>query len=58
MFAEANGTGRTKTASCHASSRLIKEKCRKKWARLIRKIHEVDLLVCPKCNGQLRITDS
>ena len=28
---------------------------RKNWARLIRKIYEVDPLVCPKCNGQMRI---
>jgi hypothetical protein len=27
----------------------------KNWARLIRKIHEVDLLVCPKCNGPMPI---
>ncbi|MEJ2428678.1 MAG: hypothetical protein P8075_07145 [Deltaproteobacteria bacterium] len=28
---------------------------RKNWARLIRKIYEVDPLVCPKCNYQMRI---
>ena len=28
---------------------------RKGWARLIRKIYEVDPLVCPKCKGTMRI---
>ena len=25
------------------------------WARLIQKIYEVDPLICPKCNGQMKI---
>ncbi len=29
--------------------------CRRNWARLIQKIYEVDPLVCPKCQGQMRI---
>jgi len=28
---------------------------KKSWARLIRKIYEVDPLVCQKCKGQIRI---
>ena len=28
---------------------------RQNWARLIRKIHEVDPLCCPKCNGRFRV---
>jgi len=28
---------------------------RKNWARLIQKIYEVDPLVCPKCQGTMRI---
>jgi hypothetical protein len=28
---------------------------RKKWARLIQKIYEVDPLVCPKCQGVMRM---
>jgi hypothetical protein len=31
---------------------------RKSWARLIRKIYEVDPLVCPKCKGAMRIISS
>ena len=27
----------------------------KSWARLIKKIYEVDPLICPKCKGQMRI---
>jgi len=27
----------------------------KSWARLIKKIYEVDPLVCPKCGGNMRI---
>jgi hypothetical protein len=28
---------------------------RKSWARLIQKIYEVDPLVCPKCQGAMRV---
>jgi hypothetical protein len=31
---------------------------RKSWARLIQKIYEVDPLVCPKCQGTMRIISS
>jgi hypothetical protein len=31
---------------------------RKSWARLIQKIYEVDPLVCPKCQGAMRIISS
>ncbi len=31
---------------------------RKNWARLIRKIYEVDPLTCPQCQGQMRIVSS
>ncbi|MBU3952527.1 MAG: hypothetical protein KKF12_06605 [Proteobacteria bacterium] len=29
---------------------------RQNWARLIQKIYEVDLLICPKCRDQVHIT--
>jgi hypothetical protein len=28
---------------------------RKSWARLIQKIYEVDPLICPKCQGKMRV---
>ncbi len=28
---------------------------RREWARLIRKVYEVDPLVCSKCGGEMRI---
>ena len=28
---------------------------RKSWARLIQKIYEVDPLICPKCQGTMRV---
>ncbi|HEU18513.1 MAG TPA: hypothetical protein ENO00_03900 [Deltaproteobacteria bacterium] len=31
---------------------------RRNWARLIQKIYEVDPLVCPKCNGPMRVISS
>ncbi|MDO8722690.1 MAG: transposase [Syntrophales bacterium] len=31
---------------------------RKSWARLIQKIYEVDPLVCPKCQGAMKIISS
>jgi hypothetical protein len=30
--------------------------CNKSWARLLKKIYEVDPLICPKCGGDMRIT--
>ena len=41
---------------CILEADVSKKRCQKNWARLIRKIYEVDPLVCPKCNGQMRIT--
>jgi len=32
-----------------------KKGCNKSWVRLIKKIYEVDPLICPKCGGQMRI---
>ena len=32
-----------------------KKDCNKSWARLIKKIYEVDPLICPKCGEQMRI---
>ena len=34
---------------------LSSKESRQNWARLIRKIYEVDPLVCPKCQGQMKI---
>ena len=31
------------------------KKCRAAWARLIRKIYEVDPLVCPRCQHTMRV---
>ncbi|MBI3600975.1 MAG: hypothetical protein HY097_10105, partial [Nitrospinae bacterium] len=32
--------------------------CRKRWAALIRKIYEVDPLVCPKCGATMKIVSA
>jgi len=34
---------------------LHNKSCSKSWARLIKKIYEVDPLLCSKCKGQMRI---
>ena len=36
-------------------SDISKKKFRKNWARLIQKIYKVDPLICPKCQGNMRI---
>ena len=33
----------------------IAKEARKRWAALIKQVYEVDLLVCPKCGGQMKI---
>ena len=37
------------------NSGISKKKYRKNWARLIQKIYLADPLLCPKCNGKMRI---
>ena len=34
---------------------MSSKEARKNWARLIQKIYEIDPLVCPKCQGQMKI---
>jgi hypothetical protein len=31
------------------------KKARRNWARFIKKVYEVDPLVCPKCGGEMRV---
>jgi hypothetical protein len=38
-----------------ADSDMSSKAFRQNWARLIRKIYEVDPLICPKCKGEMRI---
>jgi hypothetical protein len=40
---------------CIMETQGNKKAFRKNWARLIQKIYEVDPLVCPKCQGAMRI---
>jgi hypothetical protein len=37
------------------SNELSSKEARQNWARLIQKIYEVDPLVCPKCQGNMKI---
>jgi len=32
-----------------------RKKCRMRWAALLKKVYEVDPLVCPKCGGRMKI---
>jgi len=34
---------------------MSSKEARQNWARLIQKIYEVDPLVCPKCQGSMKI---
>ena len=36
-------------------SDLSVKEFRRNWARLIQKVYEIDPLVCPKCQGELRV---
>ena len=36
-------------------SDISRKALRKSWARLIQKVYNIDLLLCPKCNGTMRI---
>ena len=52
--------GRRKRQNCDGADFIITDDeyikgCNKSWARLIKKIYEVDPLICPKCGGNMRI---
>jgi len=34
---------------------MSSKEAKQNWARLIQKIYEVDPLICPKCQGQMKI---
>jgi hypothetical protein len=38
-----------------AKNEMSSKEWRQNWARLIQKIYEVDPLICPKCQGEMRI---
>ena len=40
---------------CWEEDTDYRKKCRANWARLIKKIYEVDPLICPKCAGEMRV---
>jgi hypothetical protein len=44
--------------SCIIESEEDANAHRRKWSRLIQKIYEVDPLICPKCQGTMRIMSS
>ena len=43
---------------CIIDSDGISREQRRKWSRLLQKIYEVDPLICPKCQGAMRIISS
>ena len=46
--------GTDNEVSAHIDSDVSRKAFRKNWARLIKKIYEVDLLTCPKSQGRIR----
>ena len=40
---------------CLIESDMSRKAFRKNWARLIKKVYNTDPLLCPKCNGAMRI---
>jgi len=47
--------GRGDEIECILEPELSDGEFRKSWARLIRKVYEVDPLVCPRCAGPMRV---
>jgi hypothetical protein len=37
------------------NSNISRKKYRKNWARLIKKVFNIDPLLCPKCDGKMKI---
>jgi len=51
-------TGNDDAVPCILESHGDEKTFRRNWARLIQKIYEVDPLVCPKCQGAMRVIGS
>jgi hypothetical protein len=49
------GGGAAPPSAEHEPASLEWKAARRRWAELIRRIYEVDPLVCPRCGGQMRI---
>ena len=49
------GTETSNTIPCLVESDILRKAFRKSWARLIQKVYNTDPLLCPKCNGVMRI---
>jgi hypothetical protein len=48
-------TGEDSAVACILESPMTDKASRKNWARLIQKIYEVTPLVCPTCQGAMRV---
>ena len=57
MRAKLSATGKNIEAAVDAEEEdtPFRKTCRSRWAALIKKVYEIDPLVCPKCGGQMRI---
>jgi len=51
-------TGTDDAVPCILESQGDEKAFRRNWARLIQKIYEVDPLLCPKCQGKMRVIGS
>jgi len=47
--------GRDDEVPALVESDVSPKESRKNWARLIQKIYETDPLICPKCQGEMRV---
>jgi len=52
------GEGSDDAALCILDPHENAKTCRRNWARLIQKIYETDPLICPKCQGAIRMIGS
>ena len=52
---KADGAETSQPIPCLIESDMSRKTFRKNWARLIKKVYNTDPLICPKCNGVMRI---
>ena len=55
MLGVRNKTGSDDQVSAMVESAVSSSSLRKSWARLIQKIYEIDLLLCPKRQGAMKV---
>ena len=51
----ATASGNSVPSAAAIEEELSRTAARRRWAALVKRVYEVDPLVCPKCGGEMRV---